>query len=394
MLWALACLNAALAVLAVILPSSKSPIRRPGRHASHHRPEPEASDEAAAVPVADLRTFLASVVLGSPRQAAEAMMAGAHHPDRYPAALVSVIARARVDTDPASFAALAALRAICAQFPELRARCWPDVSPSVRLAMVASIAVADATGSPTRLDELTRMLQEGLLDPDPGVRRAACRVVAVLGNERAFEMAAPLLRDADDEVHREACKLIGRLADRVAIPLLAEHLSQTDDARVPAALQALVVAGRRMPEPLVRLATGSGPAPLRIASLRAIGAVGLPATLEPIAPLLHDATRSVRRGAAEAIAAIAHRSPAALNVPAVTALITQLERETAASVTVALIEAIHACRDVRAAEPLRRKLPALNPAARERALEVLSGLMNADKPRQRAADVVSVPSQV
>jgi HEAT repeat protein len=91
-----------------------------------------------------------------------------------------------------------------------------------------------------------------LADPDPGVRAAACRVIAAYPDRSAVQPLIPLLRDGQASVRHEAARALGATKDAAAVeallPLLADPAADVRSAAVHAVA---ACAGRQAVGPLI-----------------------------------------------------------------------------------------------------------------------------------------------
>lgn len=368
MAWALTILllllNAALMVL-FIAKSPQGPVQPRRRGMSEQDVPPE-----------DLLEVLGDAVSASDSVAITALTTVAADPVRYLPALPVAIGVLRESSSPVRLAAARAVRAILGSRPELLTMCWPEPGPRARLAILASVNHRTNRASHAQAPPLGRevdLVEQGMQDSDAAVRAEACARLQMLEPSRAVNLAAAALNDSDQEVRRIACQVLGGLGDARMIELLLEALATSHESDASTLLRTAADLGRRYPDALTRFATGGRTPGLRAAGIQALGATGLMSAAPVLVTMLDDPSKDIRRLATAAIADLA-RVAHAERLPAGTVdrLILQLERERSSSVLFALLDAMEVCGARTALDTVLRKLPEMNAAVRERAIEFMS----------------------
>lgn len=141
-----------------------------------------------------------------------------------------------------------------------------DGDASVRLRAVSALARLDGDGAAAALativlsdaDPAVReeavhgsndlsVLEQALLDPEPGVRRAAVERIGGLGGDDRARAVAPALGDEDAAVREEAVHALAEIRGQIAVDLL--HLALADERGTvrEAAAEALAEVASRRP---------------------------------------------------------------------------------------------------------------------------------------------------
>jgi HEAT repeat protein len=330
---------------------------------------------------APLAALLANLLSADERQVMETARAIARNPGQYEGALVSAMTVARETLPRARLAALWAVRAILKRRPELCTLCEHDPSAAVRAAVVSSITADTDTRGDTPTLRAAALVEAASGDPDVHVRRAAYTNLRLVPSERATSLMWRGLDDDDDDVRRLATVAMIGWVDATNVGRVIDRLSASPPGLARCLLQVLARSDSRVLEPLVRLARESAQPKVQMAALRALGAAGLPMTCTDVLPFLQDASPSLRRTAASAIAEVG-RLAAGRGIPVevVGGLVDQMRREADAHVMLALIDALETSSGEQGVGALLEKVPDLNPALRERALEALAVLQRRPGP--------------
>jgi hypothetical protein len=109
-------------------------------------------------------------------------------------------------------------------------------------------------------------------------------------------------------------------------------------------------------------------------AIRAAGLCGAVQALDTLAGQLADDSRALRRAAAQASAEIASIAPAAVTPAILGTVGGRFGREASVSVLLALLDIVDACQATQLLQSLRAHAPAMNPAVRARAEEVVTRL--------------------
>ena len=370
-------LNLALVVLIVVFANLFA-----GRHrtpGSAHRGRRTAAE-------ADLSVvgLLSSALSNDEQVTVTAASVIARNPETYETALVSTIALARTAVPRARLALLWAIHAILRRRPEWSSLCAEDPSPEVRAAVVRALATVATSEAPTA-GGFSSLIEAAAGDLDPYVRRAAYGGLHLISADRAITLIWRGLDDGDDEVRRLACAALARRIDVATIDRVVDRLSTANHAETRRILQALAQSDSTVVEPLIRVAGGSSPPRVRVGSLRALAAVGVPATCVDLVPMLSDASPAIRRATASAVAEIARLAGGrGIHGDVVRGLAAQLRRESDTHVILALVDALETCAGEEGVAALLEKLPSLSAAIRERALEALAVLQRRPGPAAHA----------
>jgi putative membrane-bound dehydrogenase-like protein len=140
------------------------------------------------------------------------------------------------------------------------------------------------------------VLQEALLDLDPGMRQVAARSLGRLKNMSAVEPLARLLDDPSPFVQAAAATAIGQLGDKAALPSLFDKLDSVDSLHTR---HAFVYALIEIEDPVgvaSYLSDDTHPYRQRIA-LRVLAALGSDLAAAKVVPLLRSSDSNVRQEA-------------------------------------------------------------------------------------------------
>ncbi len=138
------------------------------------------------------------------------------------------------------------------------------------------------------------VLQEALLDPDPGMRQVAARSLGRLKDMSAVEPLARLLDDPSPFVQAAAATAIGQLGDKAALPSLFHNLDSSDPLQTR---HAFVYALIEIGDPVgvaSYLSDDTHPYRQRIA-LRVLAALGSNLDAGRVVPLLRSSDSNVRQ---------------------------------------------------------------------------------------------------
>ncbi len=138
------------------------------------------------------------------------------------------------------------------------------------------------------------VLQEALLDPDPGIRQVAARSLGRLKDMSAVEPLARLLDDPSPFVQAAAATAIGQLGDKAALPSLFHNLDSSDPLQTR---HAFVYALIEIGDPVgvaSYLSDDTHPYRQRIA-LRVLAALGSNLDAGRVVPLLRSSDSNVRQ---------------------------------------------------------------------------------------------------
>jgi HEAT repeat protein len=305
---------------------------------------------------------------------ADAAAVIARYPLEHAAALTGMIAMVKTAPPRARLAGLWAVRSLLRARPECCSVCWRDPDPQVRAAVVASVERDGRPAAPERLAPAD-IVENASGDADPIVRRAAYAALHVLGRERARPVVWRGLDDEDPEVVRLAAGRLGDIVDVATLPRVVEYLATARRENVRSVLQAVARMDGSIVEPLIQLALTAPRLKTRVAALRAIGVASVPSACLGLVPLLHDPRSELRRAAAAAVADIARIAAGhGIHADVVDHLGTQLQQERESRVLLVLLDAIESCRAAGALAVIRRKLPDVGPAVRERGLEAIAAI--------------------
>ena len=144
------------------------------------------------------------------------------------------------------------------------------------------------------------VLQEALLDPDPGIRQVAARSLGRLKDMSAVEPLALLLDDPSPFVQAAAATAIGQLGDKAAVPSLFHNLDSSDPLQTQHAfVYALIEIGD--PVGVVSyLSDDTHPYRQRVA-LRILAALGSNLDVGRVVPLLRSSDSNIRQEARRVI---------------------------------------------------------------------------------------------
>ncbi|MFI5207750.1 MAG: HEAT repeat domain-containing protein, partial [Gemmatimonadales bacterium] len=220
-------------------------------------------------------------------------------------AMGPVADRFLVSTDPDEKDILAAVVRLArdAAVEPLLARANPDARGDAACAWVRLLA---ATRSPLA----TTMLVSYAHHTEGPVRQAAAAALAHLEDPEARRHAAAALRDPDPKVRAAAARGIARYGEPSSAPLIIARLAEEGDEdaavimidalgelRDARAAPQLIESSKAVIGPFQRRA-----ARVRIAAIRALGAIGTPEALGVVRERLDSGTAAVRAAAKEALA--------------------------------------------------------------------------------------------
>lgn len=140
-------------------------------------------------------------------------------------------------------------------------------------------------------------------DPDPAVRLQMAHVASKLRDPAAVPGLVRLLNDSDAAVRAKAVFALGRLVVPSTVGDLVAVLGDADESVASAAVGALTVFGPQAVAELVG-ATSHSSELVRERAADALGGVGLPDTVAPLAALLDDDSPGVRLSAVLALNSI------------------------------------------------------------------------------------------
>lgn len=130
-------------------------------------------------------------------------------------------------------------------------------------------------------------LIEAVGDHDDSIRRNAAMQALTKGAERTVPTLLQALRHSDPEVVLFSINVLGRTRDRSAIPHLIPLIEHADPNVAHAAVESLAnLHASSAVDAIVRLLQGD--AWLRMAAIHALGEIGDPRGVKPLAPLLSE----------------------------------------------------------------------------------------------------------
>lgn len=168
--------------------------------------------------------------------------------------------------------------------------------PNWRVARNAVLLVGDRGG-----EEALPLLRQALVNQDGRVRKEALSALAKLGSEEVEEVAVSYLQDSDPGVRSQAARTVGLVhAERGLRPLLELLETEEDDTVLLEVIRALGLLGDPSAVlPLEKRAVPSlfsrAPSEIRVASYRALAAIGTPHATSLIEKAADDRDPQVRR---------------------------------------------------------------------------------------------------
>lgn len=170
---------------------------------------------------------------------------------------------------------------------------------------IGAAALMGATGSPSAAPFLEPMTR----DADWAVRAAAVAALGRLGGADAGRTLLGALRDADYKVRATAAAAVGAMGDRSSGPVLAARLVEEDEPEAVCALAAALGALReRQAVPILAdlAQSASGvfqrrAVVVRLAAVRALGAIGTPEARAALGRYRDDGTPDVRAAVLQAL---------------------------------------------------------------------------------------------
>ena len=160
----------------------------------------------------------------------------------------------------------------------------------------AAVEVLNAVATPEAVQDLVRALR----DQDWWVRARAADALGTLGGEKVVQAVIGLLGDEDDFIRRHAVEVLNAVPNQLAVEALINALADPDWWVRERAIDALGKTGDpRAVEPIVAMMSGEGNND--ILCVRALGALGLPAGLEPLLQACRAEREDVRTEALQAL---------------------------------------------------------------------------------------------
>ena len=147
----------------------------------------------------------------------------------------------------------------------------------------------------------TNPLVSALGDEHQGVRAAAASALGVLGDPKAIGPLSNALQDKATVVRMGAARGLGKLGDAGAVNALLEAIQEPGRVR-RTVVQALAAIGAPAVEPMGALLTDQNTDPgVRVALAEAFEQMRAAESAVPLSIALHDADRTVRKVAADAL---------------------------------------------------------------------------------------------